>query len=217
MSVQQEYFKAIADKIREKINSSELIKPVDFALKLDEVYEAGKKSEYDTFWDAFQDNGKRTNYEYGFSGSGWNDTTLKPKYPLILTTGRYMFRYADVTHLPTIDLRNLDDAEYVFAYADALHTIEKIILKSDGSTAFSNTFHYANSLENVTFEGVIGTSVSFVRSSKLSTASIDNIIEHLKDLSGELSQTITFHSGTGDKLTDARKRAIQDKNWDLVY
>ena len=46
--------------------------------------EAGKKSEYDAFWDAFQLDGERTNYSYAFSGSGWHSETFKPKYKILL-------------------------------------------------------------------------------------------------------------------------------------
>lgn len=41
MSIQQEKFKAIADKIREKTNKTDVIKPNDFVNKIDEVYNAG--------------------------------------------------------------------------------------------------------------------------------------------------------------------------------
>ena len=43
---------------------------------------AGKQSEYDRFWDAFQNKGERTVYWYGFSGYGWTNDTLCPKYPI---------------------------------------------------------------------------------------------------------------------------------------
>lgn len=37
---------------------------------------------YDTFWDEFQQNGARKDYQGGFYGIGWNDTTFKPKYDI---------------------------------------------------------------------------------------------------------------------------------------
>jgi hypothetical protein len=40
----------------------------------------GGKSYYDTFWDSCQRNGNRTNYNYAFMGTTWNDTTYNPKY-----------------------------------------------------------------------------------------------------------------------------------------
>ena len=44
------------------------------------VYEAGKAVGCDSFWDAYQQNGKRTMYWYAFSGYGWTKDTLRPKY-----------------------------------------------------------------------------------------------------------------------------------------
>jgi hypothetical protein len=44
------------------------------------VYESGKKSQYDEFWDSFQENGNRNIYSHGFNGGGWTQETLNPKY-----------------------------------------------------------------------------------------------------------------------------------------
>lgn len=52
---------------------------------IDEVYEAGKKAEYDAFWDAFQKNGTRRTYTYAFSYGGFNHTNFYPKYDIILS------------------------------------------------------------------------------------------------------------------------------------
>ena len=49
-------------------------------------FEAGKaegaKSEYDRFWDGYQENGNKISYRFAFYGSSWNDTTFHPKYPI---------------------------------------------------------------------------------------------------------------------------------------
>lgn len=50
-----------------------------FEVIADEVYEKGKKDEYDKFWDAFQDYGKKTFYQYAFYA--WNDG-FYPKYDI---------------------------------------------------------------------------------------------------------------------------------------
>lgn len=47
-----------------------------------EGFEAGKQTEYDAFWDAYQQNGKRTNYSDAFAGSGWSEATFAPKYDI---------------------------------------------------------------------------------------------------------------------------------------
>ena len=52
------------------------------------VFDAGKKSEYDTFWDSYQENGNKVAYRLAFFGSGWNDTTFHPKYPIKMYKGQ---------------------------------------------------------------------------------------------------------------------------------
>ena len=54
------------------------------------VFEAGKKSEYDAFWDNYQQNGNRTNYCSAF-GACWNKDNFKPKYSIRPTSAYYMF------------------------------------------------------------------------------------------------------------------------------
>lgn len=77
------FFTSIADKVRELLGITDKIKPKNFVNKLTEIFNAGKKSAYDEFWDGFQQNGKRTNYEYAFNR--WNDTgTGEPKYKVTL-------------------------------------------------------------------------------------------------------------------------------------
>jgi hypothetical protein len=65
------------------------------------VYEAGYKagqqagggqSWYDDFWDAYQENGSRANYNFAFGGLGWNEHAFKPKYDIVPTTAGLMLR-----------------------------------------------------------------------------------------------------------------------------
>lgn len=49
---------------------------------LAEGIEQGKKSQYDEFWDEYQVNGNRTDYQYAFGNTRWNDATFKPKYDI---------------------------------------------------------------------------------------------------------------------------------------
>jgi hypothetical protein len=51
------------------------------AENVEAVYAGGVKSEYDRFWDAFQDYGNRTDYTGAFK-VGWNEETFKPKYDI---------------------------------------------------------------------------------------------------------------------------------------
>ena len=60
------------------------------------VYDKGKQSAYDEFWDLFQQNGNRTNYQYGICGYGWTVDTFKPKYSIIPTHANGIFQYCGV-------------------------------------------------------------------------------------------------------------------------
>ena len=102
MSTQQSKFKAIADKIRHYLVSDVLIKPSDFANKIDEVHTigfengvakgesdgyqtgytegetagvaTGKQAERDTFWKNYIAT-MNSNYNsyYAFAGFGWTN------------------------------------------------------------------------------------------------------------------------------------------------
>lgn len=62
---------------------------------LDEVYDAGKKAQYDEFWDSMQNNGTRADYYYAFAGYAWTGKTFRPKYDFNRQGARYtdMFFY----------------------------------------------------------------------------------------------------------------------------
>ncbi len=70
------------------------------------VYDAGKKAEYDAFWDNYQDNGKRTDYANGFTGygKGWNNNNFYPKYNMKPTKCASMFYAWEDATIQTLDL-----------------------------------------------------------------------------------------------------------------
>jgi hypothetical protein len=128
MSYQQEKFTEIAYAIREKTGTTDLIKPSEFASKVDDVFEAGKKSQYDDFWDNYQDYGNRTDYQYAFAGASWGKQIIfKPKYDIKPTRADYMF--ASMSN-------NLDMVE----------TLEKcgVVLDTSQCTGFSSFLRYAS-------------------------------------------------------------------------
>ena len=104
---------AVADAIREKTGSTELLSfPDGMAAEVDAVYEAGKQAEYSKFWDAYQENGNRTNYMNAFAGNGWTKETFVPKYDITPVNafqifGRGSFPGDLVEHLKSIG-KNLD-------------------------------------------------------------------------------------------------------------
>lgn len=211
----------------------------------DEGVEAGRQAEYDAFWDGYQQNGNRTNYSYGFAGPGWNNDTFIPKYPIrVVGDASYMFSYCGLTEydfvekgidldfsgatkltylfrecggivrVGAIDVTGCKDVNRPF-FGSSIKTIDSFIVSE--ATIYDNTFANAFSLENITVNGTIGKSISFTDSKVLSNASVQSIIDHLKDLTGATAQTLTLHATVGGKLTEAQKAAITAKNWTLVY
>lgn len=53
----------------------------------DDGYLHGEHETYSAFWNGFQENGKRSNYQYAFCSRGWTDDTFKPKYDIVLGLG----------------------------------------------------------------------------------------------------------------------------------
>lgn len=128
-----------------------------------------------------------------------------------------MFSDSSLNHVGVIDTHSASNVNYILFNAQNMATVDKIILKSDGSQTFTSGFNNARRLQNITFEGVIGKDINLSWSSLLTDASIQSIIDHLKDLTGATAQTLTFHATVGDKLTAEQKAAITAKNWTLVY
>jgi hypothetical protein len=65
----------------------------------DEVYEAGKQAEYEAFWDAYQENGNKTNYRFAFAGNSWTAELFKPKYDIRPTgiDSYMMFYFSEIS------------------------------------------------------------------------------------------------------------------------
>ena len=193
-----------------------------YAEKIGEISVGGGDTYYDTFWDIFQDNGNRRVYFECFR-RGWTDENYNPKYPIVTdasgNTNAYdIFIYNNnITDTKVdIDISQSKSTRSLFMSCTKLVTIRKIIT-SKNVTSYVSCFANCYALENITFEGVIGCAISFSSSSKLSDASVQSIIDHLADLTGQTAQTLTFHKTVGDKLTDTQKATITAKNWTLAY
>ena len=210
----------------------------------DQGHEAGKQDEYDRFWDTYQQNGNRTNYNLAFGGAGWTDETFKPKYPIApvgnaatentfyaseitnipdgllgfsQVTYCYMtFRKSKLITSPPLDLSNCTQGtSWLFGQCANLKEIKT--LKVSEEVTYDNLTYNCYALEKITFEGTIGKNISFQFNPLLTNESVQSIIDHLKDLTGATTQTLTFHATVGANLTDTQKAAISAKNWTLVY
>lgn len=180
----------------------------------------GKQESYDAFWDAYQAEGKRTNYRYAFysqSSGTWDDDLYNPKYPITATEnygGDSMYQVSPITDTK-VDIEIGANASYIFLGCTRLKTIRKLTVSEN--TTYNRWFEACEALENVTFEGVIASNISFHQNPLLTNASVQSVIDHLKDFTGGTTQTLTLHNKVGGNLTDEQKAAITAKNWTLVY
>ena len=202
----------------------------------------GEGNHYDAFWDMFQENGNRTDYRYAFAYTKWNDDVFNPKYPLKFvgdatyafvgtafvwadkvlqidmseaTSCYWTFRNNKFTKMGKCDFSSATIIDGIFSLCSNLESIEEIV--STENLSWTDAFRYCNKLKDISFGGVVGKSISFSDCSLLTNASVQSVIDHLKDLTGATAQTLTFHADVGGKLTDAQKAAITAKNWTLVY
>lgn len=187
------------------------------------VYDAGKKAAGGDFWEKFQQEGLREDYDYAFGGIGWNPNNFKPEYvPMRPNRAVGMFQKASnlgidiseivdfsgcsaisntfnesgITKVGTINatINTNGNLNFVFLSARKLKTIEKIIVS--GNTGYTQAFDNCASLEDVTFEGIIGADISFKSSPKLTAESIISVVEALsKSVSGK---TVTFKQSAID-------------------
>ncbi len=149
MSVQQEKFTEIADAIRSKTGETDLIKPSDFASKVDEVYDAGKENGLDIVWEGLQQSGARTEYAHLFKGAHDLDKWFYPKYDFNCTTCEQMFRGAKTTEPfnladrldecgVTFDTSAVTNISWVFAYFTNLTELPVISFEGLTDTYYTN-------------------------------------------------------------------------------
>lgn len=156
--------------------------------------EQGEKKEQDRFWDAYQENGNRTDYDHAFTGSAWTDETYgKIKYgfgrPTVVSA---IFRYnAHVTDtVKEIDFYNVGTISTTFDNAKALKKIRCLKVVSwntFGSTVFQNCV----ALEEIEFSGELARSgLDLHWSTKLTRESIISVINVLSSTTSGLTVTL---------------------------
>lgn len=100
----------------------------------DAGYEKGKSEVgynwYDTFWDAYQQNGERKDYMQAFRGVGWRGTTFKPKYNMTVTSGNYFLYAAGIASDP-IDLIALEESGLIIDFSKCISGLEAAFSQSN--------------------------------------------------------------------------------------
>ena len=163
-------------------------------------YTEGKQAEQDRFWDAYQQNGKRTDYTYAFYN--WPGENYNPKY-FIAGGVSNCFRGSTITDalVPIVATGSTANAFY---NCSAIVTIPSLDLSD--STNLSYVFQNCSELVSVTFVGEIKLSgLDLHYSNKLSKWSIESLVGELSDATSGLSVTLSV---------DAVDRAFQESSRD---
>lgn len=173
--------------IREKTGTDALIKSGELTDKINKVFEQGKKTEYDRFWDTLQENGNRTSYQYAFSRV-WTDDIYNPKYP-ITCNGANVYTseavFMDTTITDTKVPITISGTRMDTVFQDCLKLKRIPSLTVENIVRFSNNcFRNCRALEELNVYGTIdvnGLNLSY--SPLLTKASLLTVINALKDFS----------------------------------
>ena len=225
IETQQGKFRAIADKIRNYTVETGIIIPNTFDDKIDEVYEAGRRLQYDTYWDIKQNYGNRKDWRYAFlSAEGCEtDETLRPKYDIECTYAESMFYgLSQVTKLKKgfdgeedlqIDTSKVVIASWMFFNMKKL--IELPPLDFSSVTYSQGAFYNCNSLTKLHLtvsENTVFNDATFYGCSALDDLKINGVIgkdadfSHCVSLSGstilmEIMANLKDYRGTGTTHT----------------
>lgn len=227
------HYKAIADVLRSYTNPDNTFTPSEMPDGIvnavnagtntarqegyDSGYEAGKKSEYDRFWDAYQDYGKRVNYAQIFYNNGWNKDTFNPKYDIICEGNCYgIFTYsAIVDTIKNIDVTKATDVGSLFNACTQLEIVRNLIVSEN--VPITAWFNNCSKLKNLTITGAIGKNgLNLKWSTLLTKESIISVINALSSTTSGLSCTLS-QVAVNNAFTDAEWSALiaTKTNWTI--
>ena len=200
------------------------------------VFEAGKRSEYDTFWDVYQENGNMTYYAYAFAGVGWTQSVFKPKYNIEPVTPTSMFSSSRIVDIrpQTIGV-DVDFSKCTSFYYLCSNSTIKYIGVVDCSSAQSASLSYifSSAKELVSVEKVIMPEMdsagfadkSFENAVKLEHIRIEGVIHRSTSLrwspllsKASMESMINALSDTAEGQTitfsqAAKNNAFTDSEW----
>jgi hypothetical protein len=179
------------------------------------------------------DRGYRTFYYFNTGGEPFdlkgyleeNNLTLDTSKATYLTN---FFNQANISHIPTIDLRALTTTSLDACFqSSSLETIEKIILDSNKDYTFSAWSFAASKLKEIRFEGNINNNITFRGTTLLSKDSIVNIMGALSPLStgttislpkSAVNKAFETSVGANDGSNSTEWKALADtkKNWTIT-
>ena len=180
------------------------------------VYEAGKQTEQKTFWDLFQNGGRRTSYQYAFRGASWTDAVFFPRYPIkgnvqqaFITSG------ITDTKVPIVVNGSISSG----FHGAATKTIRSLDLTE--CTSCTRAFYNAAALESVTFVGTVKINeVDLSYSPKLDVASMVSLMDCLEQKTDGGDWVVTLGTVNKNKLLSdvegsAALARAEAKGWEI--
>lgn len=193
-------FRSIKEKIVEHgVEVADGTPTSEYASKVDEVYEAGKDVEAQSWWDLVTDGGIKETMNYLFYNADFNTIiggfsppyTLKPIYAGFILSNTKGVKKITKEHIDfssalscnysftnCYDLEEIEEISvpnshmWLFSGCTNLKSIGKFILKENTQVSANPPFSSCTALENISVEGIIPNSISFQWSSKLTRDSM---------------------------------------------
>ena len=196
----------IADKLQTITDNMQMVFDAGYlegqeASGYNEGVEAGKKEEYDLFWDTAQEYGNRENYNFAFSADIWSQDTFRPKYPLKPKRAQNMFAYwgynSTLATAKKIDLSHIDfdfsaavELGSVFYANRCITALGCIDVRGVAANLMHNMF--ASTLNLVTIKELkISETTGFYATTFSSANSLKNIT-----INGRITSSIDLHWST---------------------
>lgn len=136
-----------------------------------------------------------------------------------------MFEGAVTTELPEVDMSHVAtglQCQRLFCQCEKLVTIDKLILKMDGSNGFANSFTKCTALQNITIEGVIGQDLD-IHWSPLTAESVRSILNAMtEDSTLATGKKVTFASSVQQHFFDdwtlnSDRTAKENAGWTFSF
>lgn len=186
-------------------------------------YETGRLTEWAEFWDLYQDNGNRTNYEWGFYGPGWTDTTFKPKYDIRAEIIDWGFHGSKITDLKGIlesygvilDTSTATSMDQLFESSSVTHipVIDMTGVTYNPSNVFSDCSNLVEIEKIVLSHTKAGYSNWFTGSSNLEEIRFENTI--INPLFTVVELTNLSHDTLVDIIAHIKDRSEETTKWTL--
>lgn len=196
VTTDDKHYKGIANVIREILETNKKYKPDEITQGIDDVFlkgfdagvDEGKQAQYDLFWDKFQKNGTRTDYQYAFANWVSSEEIFKPKYDIKPVGGaqRMFHGFQTSVSLPDVceecgivmDFSKVTSFEYFMYNYCAISRIG--IVDCSSVTNLNRAFLMASSLKTIdkliVHEGITSYTDCFANAIKLQNITIEGTI-----------------------------------------